>query len=154
MDMLYQAGANGQVSIPPGKRLLISKKYPDKFHLNDVLALIMMVLLVAPCHSVWATNTADNIRKQSPMSITLTRVPDSEFLKKMDDDPQALATAVPESITRLERVPVAIMPGGFRLAADVYYREKCPAKARPALIFMHDWASGKQPELAGNRQCA
>lgn len=88
------------------------------------------------------------------MSITLTKVPDSEFLKKMESDPQALSIAVPEGITRLERFPMAEMPGGFRLTADVYYREKCPAKARPALIFMHDWASGKQPALAGNRQCA
>lgn len=56
---------------------------------------------------------------------------------------------MPEGVTRLERLPIAEMPGGFRLAADVYYREKCPAKARPALIFMHDWASGIQPVLAG-----
>lgn len=88
------------------------------------------------------------------MSITLTIVPEREFQKKINDDPQALSTAVPESITRLKRFPVAGMPGGFSLTADVYYREKRPAKARPALIFMHDWASGKQPALAGNRQCA
>lgn len=88
------------------------------------------------------------------MSITLSLVPDSEFLKKIEEDPQVLATAVPEGVTRLERVAITEMPEKFRLAADVYYREKCPAKSRPALIFMHDWAGGKQPELAGNRQCA
>jgi|GEM_PF-6709673 len=92
--------------------------------------------------------------QKSPMSINLTTVADGEFLKKIEDDPQALVTAVPESVTRLERLPIAEMPGGFHLAADVYYREKYPAKPRPALIFMHDWASGKQPVLSGNRQCA
>jgi len=88
------------------------------------------------------------------MSITLAKVPESEFLKKIESDPQALSIAVPESITCLERFPIAGMPGDFRLTADVYYREKCPKTTRPAFIFMHAWAGGKQPALAGNRQCA
>lgn len=88
------------------------------------------------------------------MSITLTKVSDSEFLKKMEEEPAALLMAMPESITRLSRVSIAKMLGGFPLTADVYYRGRCPAKTRPALIFMHDWASGKQPALAGNRQGA
>ncbi len=86
------------------------------------------------------------------MSIPLTVVSDAEFRSKMEADPQALATAVPAGVTRRERMPIAEMPGGFRLAADVYYREQRPARPRPALVFLHDWAGGKQPELCGNRQ--
>jgi acetyl esterase/lipase len=50
--------------------------------------------------------------------------------------------------------PIAGLDQGFQLFVDMFYRDERPATRRPAVIFMHDWAGGVQPRLAGERQCS
>lgn len=80
-------------------------------------------------------------------------VSDEEFLAKLKNNPQSAMCLLPNSVTRIHRQTVAQLPCGFSLQADLYYRAQKPAKPRPALIFMHDWAGGKQPKICGDRQC-
>ncbi len=82
-----------------------------------------------------------------------TVVDDAEFLKRLEADPQSAMCVAPRGNTIIRQHSIARLPGGFDLKADVYYREQKPAQPRPALVFMHDWASGKQPKICGDRQC-
>lgn len=82
-----------------------------------------------------------------------TVVDDAEFLKRLEADPKSAMCVVPRGNTIIRQHSIARLPGGFNLKVDVYYREKKPPQPRPALVFMHDWASGKQPKICGDRQC-
>ena len=80
-------------------------------------------------------------------------LPDEEFLRALEEDFGSAMATRPESVTREDHVHVADM-GGFELAADVYYKDRRPDEPRPALVYMHDWAGGKQPRLCAERQSA
>ena len=80
----------------------------------------------APGGQAAAAQVGLALQKDKPMHITLSQVSDAEFLEKIESDPAILSTAIPASVTRLERQPIAVIPGGFRLEADVYFRERCP----------------------------
>ena len=80
-------------------------------------------------------------------------VADDEFLARLRTDADSAMCVAPRSVKMTYHQLIARLTNGFELKADVYYREKQPARRRPALVFMHDWASGKQPKICGDRQC-
>ena len=81
-------------------------------------------------------------------------ISDEDFLRALRDDfPSAMGT-LPESVTQEYHVHFADAEDGSPLRADLYYRDRKPPRTRPALIFLHDWASGKHPVFCGERQAA
>ena len=82
-----------------------------------------------------------------------TVVDDAEFIKRLESDAKSAMCVAPRGNTIIRQHSIARLPCGFDLKVDMYYREKKPAQPRPALVFMHDWASGKQPKICGDRQC-
>lgn len=80
--------------------------------------------------------------------------PDEVFLAGMKGDAANAVWVLPKSLTHIYHTPIAQYENNFKLFVDVFYRDKQPPKPRPALIFLHDWASGKQPQMAGDRQCS
>lgn len=88
-----------------------------------------------------------------PPKDPFSHIPDDVFIEQFKTNAAAVMCRVPQSVTYRYHDVIAELDQGFKLYVDVYYREKQPARRRPALIFMHDWARGKQPMLAGDRQC-
>lgn len=78
---------------------------------------------------------------------------DDEFIAKLKQDANSAVCLLPRSITRVHHQTIAQLAGGFNLQVDIYYRNRKPAQLRPALVFMHDWAGGQQPQMVGDRQC-
>ncbi|MBI3946230.1 MAG: alpha/beta hydrolase [Armatimonadetes bacterium] len=81
-------------------------------------------------------------------------VPDEVFLSMLRNDPQAVMGKIPQSVTYRYHETIARLDQGFTLYGDTFYRERKPAKRRPALVFVHDAAGFRQPVSAGERQCA
>lgn len=82
------------------------------------------------------------------------RIADGRFLELLRNDPAEAMGRLPEGVAMLDHVPVGMTDTGFLLEADVFQRTGEPSRPRPALIFLHDWACGKNPPRAGERQCA
>ena len=82
------------------------------------------------------------------------RIPAKEFLSLLEKDPKLVTMKLPDNIIREDHVTIAQPDGKFKLQADIYYKEKEPASKRPCVIFMHDFARGRNPILCGDRQGA
>lgn len=59
---------------------------------------------------------------------------------------------IPDCLTREDHVDIACPDGRFILQADIYYKDRKASEKRPCIIFMHDWAAGKNPAICGDRQ--
>ena len=82
----------------------------------------------------------------------MERISDHDFIAALQKDPEAVMMKLPAGVTQEYHIQFSDSDTGFPLKADLYYRSKKPAQARPAIIFMHDWASGRNPALCGDRQ--
>jgi acetyl esterase/lipase len=87
-------------------------------------------------------------------SSTFEKIGDQQFLDLLHNDPGNAMGLLPEGVTMLDHIPVGMTDTGFLLEADVFHRTEETSPLRPALIFLHDWACGKNPPRAGERQCA
>jgi len=84
----------------------------------------------------------------------LRRVTDESFLERMREDPAGVEWWLPQSLAHVCHAPIAERANGFQLLVDVYHRARRDGARRPALVFLHDWAKGKQPQMCGDRQCS
>jgi len=84
--------------------------------------------------------------------IKFTKIPDKEYMSLLEKGASETVFKLPASVTRKDHVPIACPDGKFELQADIYYKDTQKSQARPCIIFMHDWAAGKNPDLCGDRQ--
>jgi len=82
------------------------------------------------------------------------RIANGAWLDLLRNDPAEAMGRLPEGVAMLDHVPVGMTDTGFLLEADVFQRTGEPSHPRAALIFLHDWACGRNPPRAGERQCA
>ena len=88
----------------------------------------------------------------SSQKIKFTKIPDKEYMSSLEKVASKNGFKLPVSVTREDHVPIACPDGKFELQADIYYKNKQKSQVRPCIIFMHDWAAGKNPVLCGDRQ--
>lgn len=81
-------------------------------------------------------------------------VDDEAFLSTLAADVKAAMCMLPASVTQHYHVPLMTTEDGFELCADIYCRDRRPCRPRPALIYMHDWAGGRQPKLCADSQAS
>ncbi len=77
-------------------------------------------------------------------------VPEKKYLADLKLGTTHVSGKLPDGIIREDHLEIACPDGKFPLCVDLYYREKFPAKPRPCIIFMHDWAKGENPDLCGD----
>ena len=97
-------------------------------------------------------DTATQSEETTVSTMVFEKVSDEQFLHLLKTDARQAMCKVPQSVTALDHVQIGEPEPGFPLKADVFYKTRRPAKPRPAIIFLHDWASGRNPARAGDRQ--
>ncbi len=102
--------------------------------------------------AVAGPDTATQSEEATVSNLVFEKVSDEQFLHFLKTDVRKAVCKVPQSVTALDHVQIGEPEPGFPLKADVFYKTKRPETPRPAIIFLHDWASGRNPARAGERQ--
>ncbi len=97
-------------------------------------------------------DTAPQREEATASNMAFEKVSDEQFLHLLKTDVRQAVCMVPQSVTVLDHVQIGEPEPGFPLKADVFYKTQRPATPRPAIIFLHDWAGGRNPPRAGDRQ--
>ena len=110
-----------------------------------------LAVWIGGCAHPAGNNTKGAVMSERKGPEVMRRVPDQEYWATIERDSKAAMGLLAESVTQEWKVPYGEVDG-FKLVADVYYRDKRPAHRRPAIIYVHGGAWSNRSLYAADRQ--